>query len=144
MIVSSLIRKRKISQMTTRCHSLSFVVTRCTTHCHSLSFAFTRCTTRCHSLSLEYHSSVFYKRFFFATLVLKFVALSLFVTLYDKSSKMPKESMCNLLVSFFLINTVIRKNLNNIQVLTVYCLKTYQAKKIIRKYSLYIFLLAKF
>ena len=38
--------------MVTRCHSLSFVVTRCTTRCHSLSFVVTRCTTRCHSLSL--------------------------------------------------------------------------------------------
>ena len=37
--------------MVTRCHSLSFVVTRCTTRCHSLSFVVTRCTTRCHSLS---------------------------------------------------------------------------------------------
>ena len=43
--------------MVTRCHSLSFVVTRCTTRCHSLSFVVplvvTHCTTRCHSL---YHS----------------------------------------------------------------------------------------
>ena len=37
-----------VTRCTTRCHSLSLVVTRC----HSLSFVVTRCTTRCHSLSL--------------------------------------------------------------------------------------------
>ena len=41
----------------TRCHSLSFIVTRCTTRCHSLSlvvpFVVSGCTTRCHLL---YHS----------------------------------------------------------------------------------------
>ena len=52
--------------MTTRCHSLSFVVT----HCHSLSLVVSRCTTRfttrCYSLSLAvicchlmYHSCLF-------------------------------------------------------------------------------------
>ena len=44
--------------MDTRCHSLSFVVTRCTTRWHSLSFVVTLCTPlslvgiRCHSLSI--------------------------------------------------------------------------------------------
>ena len=55
--------------MVTRCHSLSFVVTRCTTRCHSLSFVVTRCTTRCHSLSLVVPLAVtrlsFYKRSYF-------------------------------------------------------------------------------
>ena len=53
VVGSSLIwKKEKLAEMVTRCHSLSFVVTRCTTRCHSLSFVVTRCTTRCHSLSL--------------------------------------------------------------------------------------------
>ena len=48
--------------MTTRCHSLSRIITRCLSlslvvplvviRCHSLSFVVTRCTTRCHLLSL--------------------------------------------------------------------------------------------
>ena len=72
-------KKGKLAIMTTRCHSLSFVVIRCTllsfadTRCHSLSFVVTRCTsnslvliqchllpfvvtrciTRCYSLSLD-------------------------------------------------------------------------------------------
>ena len=56
---SSFIRKkRKLDEMTTHYHSLSFVVTRC----HSLSLVVIRChsllldATRCHSL---YHSSSF-------------------------------------------------------------------------------------
>ena len=54
VVGSSLIwKKEKLAEMVTRCHSLSFVVTRCTTRCHSLSFVVTRCTTRCHSLSLD-------------------------------------------------------------------------------------------
>ena len=53
VVGSSLIwKKEKLAEMVTRCHSLSFVVTRCTTRCHSLSFV----VTRCHSM---YHSSVF-------------------------------------------------------------------------------------
>ena len=55
---------------TTRCHSLSFVITPCitlVTRCYSLSFFVTRChslslvVTRCHSM---YHSLSFYKRLF--------------------------------------------------------------------------------
>ena len=56
----------------TRCHSLSFVVTRCTTRCHllhhSLSFVITRCITHCHSLSFVVTQCTsrlsFYKRSF--------------------------------------------------------------------------------
>ena len=43
-------KQEKLTQMVTRCHSLSFVVTRCTTRCHSLyhslSLVITLCTTR--------------------------------------------------------------------------------------------------
>ena len=48
---------RCTTRCSTRCHSLSFVVTHCTTRCHSLSFF----VSRCHSM---YHSSLclsFYK-----------------------------------------------------------------------------------
>ena len=51
-----------VTRCTTRCHSLSLVVTGChslslvvppvVTLCHSLSLAVTRCTTCCHSLPL--------------------------------------------------------------------------------------------
>ena len=68
-------KKRNLVEITTRFHSLSFVVTRChllydllslvvrlidtgcTTCCyslyHSLSFVVAHCTARCHSLSLD-------------------------------------------------------------------------------------------
>ena len=61
VVGSSLIRKKeKLAAMTTRCHSLSLIVTCCgtcfhslyhslpfvVTHCHSLSLVFTRCITR--------------------------------------------------------------------------------------------------
>ena len=43
--------------MTTRCQSLSLVVslivTRCTTHCHSLPLYVIRCNTRCHTFSFD-------------------------------------------------------------------------------------------
>ena len=39
--------------MVTRCHSFSFVVTRCTTRCHSLSLVVIRCHSLYHSLSLD-------------------------------------------------------------------------------------------
>ena len=77
MVVSShIIKKGKLAEMDTRCHSLYYslslvvplVVTRCITRCHSLSFIVTRChslyyslslvVTRCHSM---YYSSVFLK-----------------------------------------------------------------------------------
>ena len=68
VVGSCLIRKKgKLAKMTTRYHSLSFVVTLChslllvvsrfTTHYqsfyHSLSFVVTRCTSCCYSLLLD-------------------------------------------------------------------------------------------
>ena len=54
VVDSSLIRKKELAKMATRCHSLSLVatryITRCTTRCHSLSLVLPlvviRCTTR--------------------------------------------------------------------------------------------------
>ena len=55
-----------LSFVVTRCHWLSFVVTCCTTRCHLLYHLFSFIVTRCHSLSLvvplvvtRCHSSVF-------------------------------------------------------------------------------------
>ena len=64
VVGSSLIwKKEKLAEITTRCHSLSFIVTCCTTRCYSLSLVVIRCTTCYHSLSfvvirchLLYHS----------------------------------------------------------------------------------------
>ena len=44
-------KKKKLGEIVTRCHSLSFVVTCCHSLYHSLSFVVTRCTNCCHSLS---------------------------------------------------------------------------------------------
>ena len=57
VVGSSLIQKKvKLAKMTTRCHSLSFVVTRCLTRCHSVYNSLSFVVTRCHSM---YRSSVF-------------------------------------------------------------------------------------
>ena len=53
-------KKGKLAEMTTRCHSLLFVVT----HCHLLSFVVTRCGPRCYSM---YHSSVFLQTIILST-----------------------------------------------------------------------------
>ena len=47
----SYLKKRKIIQNVTRCHSLSFVVTRFTISCHSLSLVVIRCHSLYHLLS---------------------------------------------------------------------------------------------
>ena len=46
-------KKGKLTQITTRCHSLSLVVSRCHSLYHSFSIVVTHCTTLCHSLSLD-------------------------------------------------------------------------------------------
>ena len=52
LVVASSPYLKKKAEMVTRCHSLSFVVTRHSLY-HSLPFVVTRCNTRCHSLSLD-------------------------------------------------------------------------------------------
>ena len=48
----SYLKKEELAEMVTRCHQLSFVVTRCYSLNHSLSLVVRLVVIRCHSLSL--------------------------------------------------------------------------------------------
>ena len=94
-------KKRKLAEITTYCHSLSPVITRCTTRCHSLSLVVIRCHSLYHPLSLVVNRCItrliFYKRSFqIAAYPSGYIVKLIYRLVTTQSKSNPHEWWCKL------------------------------------------------